>query len=240
MTHGFTILCVGAVLVTACGGTEGAPTVELPVETGSALPGHAETDLGYAVQLARTRVAVTGIQFTIAGEQHAYWHPGHSGGGEVTGELPGDFVLEWAGQARVLGTASLIVGDYRGANFALRAATAADVSSDDPLLGHTFHLVGTVAKGSESRALDIVLDVEPDTYVIGAPFDARIEETTTTPLALIFLPTDPNEGDTPFDTIDFFALPQSGNVIQIRPGSEPHNLVRRAIQTHDHFGVVTR
>ena len=74
-----------------CAGTEQAAAVELPVATTSTPVASATTDLGYTVQLDRLRVAVAGIQFTIEGEQHKRTsvapHPGHSAGGEVTGEL---------------------------------------------------------------------------------------------------------------------------------------------------------
>jgi hypothetical protein len=235
-------------LAAGCAGTEQAATVSLPVTTMGSPMQPATTDLGYQVQVERMRIAVVGIQFTIEGEMHAatpppgtVLHPGHSSGGEVTGELPGNFILAWNGQPQpALGTGTLLVGDYHGANFAFRAADARDdLRADDPLLGHTFHITGTIARAGMTRRFDAVLDVEPGAQVIGAVFDDTITEASTETLAMTFYPTDPSEADTAFDGVDFFALPATpSGAIEIRPGSAAHNVIRRAIQTHDHYGVL--
>lgn len=231
-----------------CGGSE-AVTVELPVATSGAAIPTATTDLGYQIALAQLRIAVSGIELTIEGEIHsdvatrtARPHPGHSAGGEVTGELPGDFVLTWNGQpSPPLGDATLITGTYRGANFAFRNTGADDgLAAGDPLLGHAFHLTGTASKDGTTRPLVIVLDVEPDTAVVGAVFDHVINEASTETLEIDFLPTDPYENDTPFDTVDYFTLPETAGTIEILPGSTAHNIIRRAIQTHDHYAIVAR
>ena len=239
-----------ALVLLGCDGSQPAITVELPVATSAAAPASATTDLGYQVELAQLRVAISGLQFTTAGEAHAVArvagprpHPGHSAGGDVTGELPGDFILTWNGQPQPdLGVGTLIVGTYRGANFTLRATTTSDgLVADDPLLGHTFHLTATITKDGTTRGLDAVLDVEPDSGVIGAVFEHEVTETSTTPLELRFFPTDPYEADTAFDGIDFFALPVTADgVIEIRPGDPAHNFLRRTIQSHDHYGVFPR
>ena len=226
-----------SIIAAGCGTTEQADAVELPVSTVASPIATTTTDLGYEVRIDSLRIAVTGIQFTIEGEQHegslVAPHPGHSSGGEVTGELAGNFVLAWNGQAQpALGLATLLTGDYRGANFAIRAADASDVAAGDPLLGHAFHVTGTVTRGGTTRALDATLDVEPDTQVIGLPFEDAITEASTETLAIEFLPQDA------FDGIDFFA--ESTASIEIRPGSTAHNIIRRAIQTHDHYGVTAR
>ena len=235
----------------ACAASEEATTVELPVTVAPAMDS-ATTDLGYRVQLTRMRIAVAQIEFTTEGEMHdaAVYrtanpvgtrptiakHPGHAGGGEVTGELPGEFILEWNGAPQpAFGTSVMFVGNYTGANFAIRnAATTDAMVADDPLLGHSFHLTGTVTRDGVTRDFDAVLDVESDTRVIGAKFDDAITSASTETLAIQFLPTDPYELDTAFDGIDFFALSP-----QIRPGDAAHNILRRAIQTHDHYGVTT-
>ena len=234
-------------LAIGCGGSEEAATVELPVTTTSSTL-TAITDLGYTIELARVRIAVSQIEFTIEGEMHEDVsarvsgikpHPGHSAGGEVTGELPGDFILEWNGSPRPdLGIATLIVGDYQGANFAFRAATATDgLDAADPFLGHALHIVGTVSKDGTTRDLDIAIDVEADTAVVGAVFEDVIAAATQQRLDIGFFPTDPFETDTAFDGVDFFTLPITGNLVEIRPGSAAHNIIRRPITTHDHYGV---
>jgi hypothetical protein len=237
-----------ALCAVGCGTTEEAATVRLPVTTSAAALPAATTDMGYQVQLERLRVAVTAIQFTIEGEAHAaapppgaVLHPGHAAGGEVTGELPGDFILTWEGRAQpALGEGTLIVGDYFGANFVFRDADARDnLPAGDPLAGRAFHLTGTIAKAGTTRPFDAVLAIEPGARVVGAVFQASITEASTAPLAIEFFATDPNEQDTVFDGVDFFTLPMTpAGGLEIRPGDAAHNIIRRTIQTHDHYGVL--
>ncbi|MFN0252182.1 MAG: hypothetical protein ACKV2T_35225 [Kofleriaceae bacterium] len=231
-------------LVAGCTDSGEAARVEIPVTTASSVFAPATTDLGYVVNISEMQAAVSTIQFTIEGERHqdivvppgTIAHPGHSAGGEVTGELPGEHVLVWNGQPHApLGTGTLIAGAYRGANFTFRAATVAD---DVPaLVGHAIHLAGTATKAGTTMPFDILIDVEVDTAIIGAVFEDEITETSMGTLSIAFLPTDPDESDTPLDGVDFFLLPTTQGAIEIRPGSETHNLVRRVITTHDHYGI---
>jgi hypothetical protein len=238
-------------VLVGCTATEEAATVSLPVATSAAAMESAATDLGYQVQVSQIRIAVSTMQFTVDGETHAedsaysvtaLPHPGHSAGGEVTGELPGNFVLVWNGQMMpALGDATLLAGNYHGANFQFRAADAADqLPADDGLLGHAFHIIGTATKDGTTKPFEARLDVEPDTAIVGAVFDAVITESSTDTLALAFHPTDPYGIGTVFDAIDFFLLPESAGTLSITPGSTAHNILRRTLQTHDHYTVVTR
>jgi len=231
-------------LIGCSGSSEEAETVDLPVTTAGGAMETATTDLGYTIELSRVRIAVSQIQFTIEGELHekpggALPHPGHYAGGEVTGELPGDFVLEWNGAAQDdLGTATLITGDYRGANFLFRAAAAADgLDAADPMIGHAFHLTGTVSKDGITNDLDILIDTELDTAIVGAVFDDVIGSSTDQRLDIRFFPVDPYEAETAFDGVDFATLPLVGNTVEVRPGTPEHNIIRRTVTTHDHYGV---
>jgi hypothetical protein len=238
---------VGALLLVpglvACGGSEAA-RVDLPMSTAAGAIPAATTDLGYAVTLEQLRIAVSDIELTVEGEMPTAApviapHPGHSAGGEVTGELPGDHILTWDGAAHALGTATLLVGDYRGANVAFRAATASDGLADgDPLIGHTFHLIGAAARDGVTTRFDAVLDIDPGTWLIGAVFEDVVTESSTETLAVRFLPTDPLEGDTPFDGVAFAELtPSADGAALIRPGDVAHNVLRRQIQVHDHYAI---
>lgn len=228
-----------------CTDSEEAARVELPVNTAAAAFAPATTDLGYVVSVEEMQAAVSTIQFTIEGEMHqdvttppgTIAHPGHYAGGEVTGELPGDFILNWNGQPHdPLGMGTLIVGDYKGANFSFRTAIATD--NVPTLTGHAIHLAGTIAKDATTKPFDLLIDVEVDTAIVGAVFEDVIAKTSTETLAITFYPTDPYENDTPFDDVDFFSLPTTAaGAIEIRPGSETHNIIRRVLTTHDHYGV---
>jgi len=260
-------LLIIVLLAAACGGGAEAPEVRLPVATRGAVAA-ATSDLGYTVTVSRLRVAVQDLQLTVAGgdsrvlcamsgraavcgraagEMHKVGvveqglvapHPGHNAGGEVTGELPGRFVLEWDGQERAVGTATLLVGDYNGANVGFRRADAGDgLAADDPLIGHTFHVVGTAARGGAVTRFDAALDIEPGTELVGAVFDHDVVETSTETLYLGFVPTDPFEGDTAFDGVDFAALPAGADGVTIRPAEVAHNLMRRTLQVHDHYAI---
>lgn len=229
----------------ACSGSEEAARVVLPVSTEATLPEPATTDLNYSVEIDRLRIAVADIELTIEGEEHqddariVAPHPGHEGGGEVTGELPGNLVLEWDGSPRPLGDATLIVGDYRGVNWTFRAADAADgLATDDPLVGHAFHIEGVASASGVDYPFDIALDLEAGTRLVGGVFEDVVTVVTSGSLAVQFFPTDPTEGDTAFDGVDFAVLPEVAGVRQIRPGTTEHNALRRIIQSHDFYGVI--
>jgi hypothetical protein len=231
-------------LVAACGESTETPTVLLPVATASAPLPAATTDLGYDIVVTSLRAAVADLEMTIEGEMHddvegAIFHPGHSAGGDVTGELPGDHLLVWDGATHALGEATLTVGDYHGANWTWRAAGEDELDAGDPLIGHTFHVVGVASRDGTDHAFDAVLDLEPGTDLIGAVFELEVTEASTETLDVQMLPTDPEEGDTAFDGVDFAALPVTDDVILIRPGEEAHNILRRPIQTHDHYAITT-
>jgi hypothetical protein len=238
------ILLVSA--LAACGGGE-APHVQLPVVSSSAGLQPVTTDLGWEVTVTAYRLAIHDLELTIMGETHqeapvpppgTLAHPGHAGGGEVTGALPGNLLVDFAADGGPLGTADLIVGDYNGANFGFRLADADDgLDAADPLLGHTAHIVATAAREDVTLELDIVLDVADDTTMIGCPFDADVTETSTGDLGLTARVQDPIELDSMFDGVDFGALPATGGVVAIRPGETAHNQLRRPLQSHEHYSV---
>lgn len=216
------------------------------------------SDLGWTVELAVARIAVTDLQFTIQGEMHeagatawlprwilsrAWAHPGHYAGGNVTGELPGSFVLDWTGNDGMsLGTAELLTGDYNGMNFTFRAADANDgLAEDDALLGHAAHFAGTATKDAVTITFTALLDFDAGTQVVGAPFELDVTDTTKDTLGIQLLPTDPVEAKSLFDGLDFEVLDADGDgVVDIVPGDEAHNILRRTMQLHMHYDAVPR
>jgi len=149
----------------------------------------------------------------------------------------------FAGAARLLGDATLLEGEYHGANFHFRAADADDgLPAGDELLGHTAVLAGTATRGTDTWTFRAVLDVEDGTQLVGAPLDLTVTPRTTATLVLRLLATDPStEVDTLFDGIDFAALDADGDRrVTILPGDEAHNRLRRTLQVHDHWWVDVR
>lgn len=243
--------------LSACGSGGEAVSVELQVVAGAGRVEPVTTDLGYTVTIDRVRVAIADVQFTIEGEEHpvslssraldwligtAHAHPGHAGGGEVLGELAGDYIVEWTEDGSLLGTGILLVGDYNGSNFLFRTAGESDgLAPGDPLLGHSIHLVGSVERDADSWTVEMTFDIDEGTALVGAPFDYTVTEAEAPAIALELATIDPFEGDTIFDGVEFAELDgDRDGAIAIVPGSSAHNALRRAFTRHDHYIVETR
>ena len=212
-----------------------------------------DNDLGYHVELARCRVAIDTLEFTTNGEMHAsllgpLWdlvvpdavaHPGHSAGGEVVGELPGRHVFDWRDDGALIGEATLLDTQYNGANFSFSRARVEDgIAPDDPIVGHTFQIVGTASLGDESWEVSVLLDQDEGRRVVGLPLDIDPSGDEEVELGLELFTRDPIEGDTLFDGLDFAMLDDDGDhVIVIEPDTEAYNLLRRSTQSHDYYGV---
>jgi len=247
---------LGATLVVGCTPSEEAQRVQLEVEVEDAALMAGDNDLGWRVELGAARLAVSDLQFTILGEMHeasawlpswvlgrAWAHPGHLSGGDVTGELTGEFVLDWvAGGGRRLGTAEMLTGVYQGLNFGFRAAAASDgLPADDPLLGHSAYFAGTASKAGQTITFTAQIDVDAGTQMVGAIFDLEVERTDQASISIQLVPVDPIDGFSLFDGLDFAALdPDGDGVVTIVPGDAAHNFVRRTVQSHVHYGAVDR
>lgn len=238
--------------------------VRLPVESSGAGVISTTTDLGYQVQVDTYRLAFRDMQFTIHGEAHtaslpmprrilnavenallpsAYAHPGHLAGGEVTGELLGGHIFEYPANGKAsLGQATLITGQYEGANFTFRRATASDgLSANDPLLGHTVYMEGSAQKAGKTVRFTAQVDVDDNTTMVGAPFEVLVEQSSQTTLLFQVLTADPFTSKTLFAGIDWNALDADGDgQVTIAPGQDAHNVLRRSVQVHDFFYVKNR
>lgn len=244
--------------VLGCGDPTEAVRVQLPVMVDASGLAPVTTDLGFTVELTEARLAFERLVFTVAGEVHAgslmrtlgdalvpsaYAHPGHYEGGEVTGELPGAFVVDWAkDDGRVLGEATLIAGAYTASNFTFARADAEQLAAEDMMLGHTAVLSGTAARGETQIAFTVIVDAPEGRVLVGAPFEAEVGEGSTGTLRLQLDLTDPLEADTLFDNLDFSLLDEDGDGALVlgpdRPqGEEAYNLIRRTLLTHDHYRV---
>lgn len=244
--------------LSGCGDPSEAPRVRLPVVVDAAGMAPVVTDLGYEVEVTSARIALSDLLFTVAGEVHtasvwqtiseafvgsAHAHPGHYQGGEVTGEMLGDYVVEWSSEeGRQLGVATLIALRYSAANFTFGRGSAEQLSAGDPLLGHTAILAGTATKGASTISFTIVVDSPEGRELVGAPFEADLGADATGTLAFRFNVLDPLEGDTLFDGVDFAGLDTDADEqVVIEPDDaefdEAYNVLRRQFQTHDHFSI---
>ncbi|MBA3549559.1 MAG: hypothetical protein H0T76_24040 [Nannocystis sp.] len=240
-----------------CTPSQEAQRVQLEVEVDDAALVIGDNDLGWRVELGTARIAVMDLQFSILGEGHdasawlpswligrAWAHPGHLSGGDVTGELGGEFILDWTGAGGMqLGTAEMLTGVYQGLNFGFRAAAGASdgLVVDDPLLGHTAHFAGTASKAGQVVMFTAQVDIEAGTQMVGAPFEIEVGPTSAAPVVLQLFPVDPVEGLSLFDGLDFAALDADGDgLVAIVPGEDAHNFLRRTLQSHVHYGAVER
>lgn len=235
--------------------SEEAPRLTAPVVVDASGMQPAATMLGYTVTVTVARAALRDLELTVGGDRHAarnsaggwlirraWAHPGHQGGGEVTGELRGSLIVDWMKDGASLGVATLIQGRYRGANFTFRRATAAELPAGDKLVGHTFVLEGTANKAGRIVPFAAVLDMDQDTHLVGAPFDRQVMAADPPVLGLRLLPVDPSAPtETVFDQLDFFALADAAGSgrVDIVPGQPAHNLLFKALQIHDHYDVRT-
>lgn len=241
-------------VLAACGGGGEAARVMLPVKAGGAGIDPITTDLGYEVTLTTYRAAFKDLQFTVEGEAHAgllrrvadwivppaYAHPGHLAGGDVTGELTGAFVVDFTVETD-LGMGTLLEGDYNGANFGFRRAAADDgLPAGDPLLGHSVELAGTATKDARTITFHGVIDIDDGTEIVGLPLELVVDANTTSTLVVEALTQDPFEPDTMLDGVDFATFAGKSDALEIAPGSDVHNIIRRAVQVHDFYEVFPR
>jgi hypothetical protein len=253
-------LTLGLFLVTALACSEGNKEPGqhgFQVVVDSAHVQSCENDLGWQVEPNEFKLAMRDLEFTIEGEAHvdahgvlqriadflvpvAMAHPGHLAGGDVTGELRGNLLVDALHKdGENLGQAELLEGDYNGFNLTFRTAGEADgIAPEDPLYSHTAYISGTATKGAESVQFSATLDIEEGTQMIGGVFDLDVGEETEAVLGLGVLTIDPFENDTLFDGIDFGILNTDSNgVALIEPGSAAHNILSKTLVRHDHYQV---
>jgi hypothetical protein len=262
-------------VLAGCGPSE-APRVELPVLVDGSGLSTDVTDLGWTIELDQARLALADLRFTTSGEVHmdqragaqllgrladawlpsAHAHPGHSQGGEIIGELPGTFVVDFVGEdGRELGLATLIVGEYTALDFRLARAGASEVDESDALFGHTALLSGTATGPNEAVvAFTVIIDSPLDREIVGVPFEVGVEQDSAFEIGLRMLSSDPIEGDHLFDGIDFALLDAldgttDGTLLLVDPETngdvgpelgDAYHQIRREFQTHDLFDAIVR
>jgi len=247
------LITLGSVLVLCSPGGDEPEIVLVEVANvqGARVP--EQTDLGWMVEFSSFRLAIRDLEFTTQGETHsrrerwqdrliasAVAHPGHYAGGEVIGELPGDFLVDACREKTApLGEARLLVGDYNGFNFSFRKATAEedDLDETDALLHHTALLEGQATRDSHIVPFQAIIDIEDNTQLIGASLDVFVSQDTEATLGFSLLAKDKNEQIHLFDGIDFDTLlPSTGSgSVVIAPGDEAHNRIMKALSKHNYY-----
>jgi hypothetical protein len=251
----------------ACGlDSEQAERVTVPIVVDGTGTGDFTNAEGYTIHFTTFRVAFDNVELTTGGEMHAslvrslhdffvptaYAHPGHYAGGEITGEMDGRFVVDWLQDGASLGDATVLEGDYEGANFVFTIAKEGDVTPDDPLLGHTMQIEGTATKDGETWTFRGFIDEEDGKRVVGLPIGDEYEGDAATPhlevragddleLGLQLIMVDPLEMDTAFDNLDFAAMDDDGDgECVFAAGEIPYNLLVKQLQVHDQYWVTVR
>ncbi len=252
----FALASFVGLIAAGCGSHE-AVRVSLPVVADGTGLTEVQTDLGYQVKITMFRLAVKDLQFIARAEMNAsllqratnllvaraYAHPGHDEGGEVTGELPGTYVLDFSKEdGKAIGKASLSTGSYKEGNFSFRKAGAADaLTSADPLLGHTAYIEGQATRGAQVISFSAQVDIDEGSQLAGVPFARDVAETTQDSLGLKLFAKDPVVPKTLFDAIDFAALdPDGDGQVAMLPGQDANNLLRRNVQVHDFYAITKR
>lgn len=218
------LVCVTVFAAFACSESQEAPTVPRTIQVAGAGLDAVTTNLGYDVRLTRARMTIEGLTFTrqlmlaqrsalswLIGTAHA--HPGHDGGGQVIGELPGQFAIDWLADGRELGTAALLEGGFDGARFAL----VGDVE-----------LAGIATQDGDEFPFDVTITFDEATLVEGIPPVDGVADRAIWQLTLAV--RDPFEGKTLFDGIDFRAA-------DLTPGGADRNRLLRAVRSHDHYFI---
>ena len=252
------VAIVYLVVTSACNEPKEAPKVQLPVYTEADRWSPFMTDLDYAIEIERVQLVAKDLNFTTSGQLHSstLWqkvtssilpivhaHPGHSQGGEVIGELMGEFLFEWSpGDRKFLGIATLIAGPYSAADFTFGYGSMDSSPSNDQLMDHSIFLSGTATKNEQVLSFLITIDAPNDRKLIGIPFDAMIKSNLNGELMIRFHGTDPSEANSIFDQIDFVMLDQDyDDVVVIDPDivavEDAYNIIRRSLLTHDHYSV---
>src|SRR5690554_1763706 len=247
-------LMLGAVLLTLVGCAETKETRYMDaVPIATAPLASFTTALGYEVELKRVELALEAQYFTRFGEAHqaqgtlpvldwafstAWAHPGHSQGGEVTGEAAGPSTAVFLPASSddtspaPFSHAQLAAGDYDAVDFVFgRLENSPE---------HSMILEGVALKDDDTHPFLFHVTQDVGRQVIGIPFDATVN--SERPLRLHFDGQSRFEVGgaypTVFDTLDFatdiqWKTQDGADVMVAEPGTL--NRLRGQLQKHDYY-----
>lgn len=226
----------GALILSGCQESEEAARVDLGLEVLPSLTTPILTDSGFEVTVSEASVVLKDLEFTIRGEEHgSLWdlivpsalaHPGHYSGGQVTGELPGTFEVDLL-VGRELGTASLIVGTYEGANLSFGSLPGSTSS---------VRIVGEATRNEDVVDFVLDVDIDPSFQTIGIPFETEISEGEKRTITLEVLSNDGMAGL--FDGVDFESRVGVAGPATLAEGDA--NRVRRRFLAHTFYSLEAR
>lgn len=198
-------------------------------------------------------VCVENFEFTQEGEAHVsvlrrisnflvpelMAHPGHLGGGDVTGVLDGAWVIRFMEKTIPLGDATLLEGAYNGfnMNFCI-AGESHGITDEQPIFGHNAAISGVGKNGSQSVRFELFVDIADDPVLFGGIFEEGIAPSMQPGLRLKPVLQDSIGGGSFFDGIDFGLLDDDGDgFVSIEKGSEAHNILMKALMDHPYWSV---
>jgi len=257
--------CAAVALAALSGGcgseSREAREIEVPVVVDPAASDPVETDEGWKVVVEALWMSLRDLAFTTEGRMHAArsapggrlidWvvpaaraHPGHRAGGDVIGELNGTWTVDWLDSGRrALGDATMLEGEYNGANFGFGEIDP-DAAGEPPesAVGSAIYLRGTAEKGDRRVAFEAAIEQPEDRRVIGAEMSYEVSGETGDRLVLRAAPEEPEEGDTWFDGIDFAGLEddRDDGPARIAEGESAYNRLQKAFRRHEHYRIEAR
>lgn len=233
-----------SLLASSCDGDE-ATHVVVPLYVDGSLAKETTTAEGWHVVLDEARLGVKDLRFRRGGEEHASWltplsrwllpsahaHPGHTVGGEVVGEALGTFALDLLSTSdEPFAEATALLTSTEALDFAFFPLDAGEEPAASAFLQ------GTATRGDEVVRFDAFIVQDEGRRVDGIPLALDLRRTSEGSVVLGLRLTN-DEGRTLFDGVDFGALPypRGADVARFERGSMPHNRVRNALQSFEHY-----
>lgn len=261
-------MTLGVASSSGCAGSEETRYVhDVPVHAGVL---HSfETDKGFTIVLDEVELAIHAIHFTQAGEAHeasrrplldlllpvAYAHPGHSHGGETTGELHAPATAHFAFDtpAAPFGYADLAHGEYDAADLILdRIGSDESCSITAPQTAEldmrpTLRLAGSAEKDEAEYFFSLELLFERCRPITGIPFEAHVTDAGGT-VVMSFDGQSRYEGreggfPTIFDGIEFDSVPAERNAsgeLLLHTDRPTETTLKARLRSHDFYSFELR
>lgn len=224
-----------------------AVEVQVPVRVSEDQSTTFETDLGYQVEVASARLALSDMQFAqgAAGTSFGFrLHPGHADGASVTGVLDGEFVFDIVEDAGLeLGLADIVVGDYVSATWTLARMDEDGqlLADEDEETGYNCMIRGRAQKADAVYNFEVRTRADLGRELKDAIAEGEIRENDPGSWQFHLNLSDTVTKSTVFDGVDFGELAEEdGEVLQFGPESpgslrSAWNEMQRRLHSHDFY-----